>query len=86
MHYMVLFVRGLKGTMSAAALPILQQRRHQGRLHKARRGARAVPVPSGYVRRPTGEVVCDPDEQVQHGVRLLVRKFAELGTLHALLR
>jgi hypothetical protein len=72
--------------MSEAARHILQQRMHQGRLTKARRGALAVPVPSGYVRRPTGEVVFDPDEQVQHVLRLLVRKFEEVGTRHALLR
>jgi recombinase len=31
-------------------------------------------------------VVYDPDEQVQHVVRMIFRKFDELGTLHALLR
>jgi hypothetical protein len=31
-------------------------------------------------------VVYDPDEQVQHVVRLIFQKFDELGTLHALLR
>jgi DNA invertase Pin-like site-specific DNA recombinase len=77
---------GLKGTMSEAELHILQQRMHEGRLNKARRGALVVPVPSGYMRRPGGEVVLDPDEQVQHVVRLIFRKFEELGTLHALLR
>jgi DNA invertase Pin-like site-specific DNA recombinase len=77
---------GLKGTMSEAELHIMQQRLRQGLLAKARRGALAVPVPSGYVRHPGGEVTFDPDEQVQHVVRLIFRKFEELGTLHALLR
>jgi hypothetical protein len=31
-------------------------------------------------------VVYDPDAQIQHVVRLIFRKFDELGTLHALLR
>jgi hypothetical protein len=31
-------------------------------------------------------VVCDPDAQVQHVVRLIFRKVEGLGTLHALLR
>lgn len=52
---------GLKGTMSEAELHILQQRLRQGRLNKARRGALAVPLPAGYVRRPSGEVALDPD-------------------------
>jgi DNA invertase Pin-like site-specific DNA recombinase len=77
---------GLKGAMSEAELHLLKQRMYQGKLNKARRGELAVPVPLGYVRRPSGEVTFDPDEQVQHVVRLLFRKFEELGTLNALLR
>ncbi len=77
---------GLKGTMSEAELHILKQRMQQGRLNKARRGELAVPVPIGYLRQPDGTVVLDPDEQVQHVVRLIFRKFAELGTLNAVLR
>jgi len=77
---------GLKGTMSEAELHVLRQRMYQGKLNKARRGELAVPVPLGYVRRPSGEVTFDPDEQVQHVVRLLFDRFAALGTLNALLR
>jgi DNA invertase Pin-like site-specific DNA recombinase len=51
---------GLKGTMSEAELHILKQRMYQGRLNKARRGELAIPVPTGYVRRPSGEVAFDP--------------------------
>jgi len=77
---------GLKGTMSEAELHILQQRLRQGRLNKARRGALAVPLPVGYLRRPSGETALDPDEQVQAVVRLIFRQFEELGTLNAVLR
>jgi DNA invertase Pin-like site-specific DNA recombinase len=77
---------GLKGTMSEAELHILKQRMYQGTLQKARRGALSFALPIGYVHNASGEVVYDPDEQVQHVVRLIFRKFAELGTLHALLR
>ena len=77
---------GLKGTMSEAELHILKQRMQQGRLSKARRGELAIPLPTGYVRRASGEVALDPDEQVQQVVRLVFRKFAELGTLNAVLR
>jgi hypothetical protein len=83
---MVLFVLGLKGTMSEAELHLLQQRLRQGRLSKARRGALALPLPIGYVRRPSGEVALDPDEQAQAVVRLIFRQFEELGTLNAVLR
>ena len=57
-----------------------------GRQAKARRGELAIGLPTGYVRRASGEAVLDPDEQVQTVVRLIFAKFAELGTLHAVLR
>jgi hypothetical protein len=38
------------------------------------------------VRPPSGEAALDPDEQVQTVVRLVFAKFAELGTLHGVLR
>ena len=77
---------GLKGTMSEAELHLLRQRMYQGALQKARRGALRFALPIGYVHNAAGEVAQDPDEQVQHVVRLIFRKFDELGTLHALLR
>ncbi len=77
---------GLKGTMSEAELHVLKQRMQQGRLNKARRGELAFAVPTGYVRQASGEVTSDPDEQVRHVVRLVFRKFEELGTLNAVLR
>ena len=57
-----------------------------GRLAKAGRGELAFPLPAGYVRRPSGEVALDPDEQVQAVVRLVFRLFEQLGTVHAVLR
>jgi DNA invertase Pin-like site-specific DNA recombinase len=77
---------GLKGTMSEAELHLLKQRMYQGTWQKARRGALSFALPIGYIHNAAGEVVYDPDEQVQHVVRLIFRKFDELGTLHALLR
>jgi DNA invertase Pin-like site-specific DNA recombinase len=77
---------GLKGTMSEAELHLLKQRMQGGRLAKARRGELAIPLPLGYVRRASGEAALDPDEQVQTVVRLVFGKFAELGTLHGVLR
>jgi DNA invertase Pin-like site-specific DNA recombinase len=77
---------GLHGTMSEAELPIMKQRLRQGLLNKARRGDLTFTVPMGYVRHHSGDVIFDPDEQVQHVVRLIFRKFDELGTLNAVLR
>ena len=77
---------GLKGTMSEAELHLLKQRMLAGKQAKAGRGELAIPLPTGYVRRASGEAVLDPDEQAQTVVRLIFSKFAELGTLHAVLR
>ena len=80
------FLWGLKGTMSEAELHLLQPRLDQGTLQKARRGALRFALPMGYLHDTVGAVVHDPDAQVQPVVRLIFRKFAELGTLQALLR
>ncbi|MEO0770006.1 MAG: recombinase family protein [Cyanobacteria bacterium J06649_4] len=77
---------GLKGTMSEAELHILKQRMVQGKHNKAKRGELGFSVPIGYVRRPSGEIRFDPDEQAQQVVKLIFRKFEELGTLNAVLR
>ena len=70
---------GLKGTMSEHELYLIRQRMLSGKLAKAERGELAVPLPIGYVRRPSGEVILDPDEQAQHVVRLVFGAFAPAG-------
>jgi DNA invertase Pin-like site-specific DNA recombinase len=76
---------GLKGTISEAELHLIKQRMWSGRLAKARRGELAVPLPAGLVRRPSGEVALDPDEQVQAVVRLVFGLFERLGTVNGVL-
>jgi len=76
---------GLKGTMSEAELHILRQRLMQGKLQKARRGELAMPVPTGYLRLPTNEVVLDPDEEVQASVRAVFDAFVRVGSTHGVL-
>jgi DNA invertase Pin-like site-specific DNA recombinase len=77
---------GLKGTMSEAELHVIKQRMHQGRLNKARRGELRLPLPIGYFRRPSGEIVLDPDEQAQGVVHLIFDQFERLSTLDGVLR
>ena len=76
---------GLKGTISEAELHLIRQRMWSGRMAKARRGELAVPLPAGFDRRPSGEVVLDPDEQVRAVVRLVFDLFERLGTIGAVL-
>jgi DNA invertase Pin-like site-specific DNA recombinase len=77
---------GLKGTMTQVELHLIKQRMASGRLAKAGRGELAVPLPAGYVRRASGEVAFDPDEQVQAVIRLVFALFERLGTVNAVLR
>lgn len=76
---------GLKGTISEAELYLIKSRMWGGRLAKAQRGELGIDPPAGYVRRPGGDIVLDPDAQVREVVRLVFAKFEELGTLHAVL-
>jgi DNA invertase Pin-like site-specific DNA recombinase len=71
---------GLKGTMSEAELHILRQRLLQGKLQKARRGELGKPVPVGYLRRESGEVILDPDEEVRDVVRLIFETFDRVSS------
>jgi DNA invertase Pin-like site-specific DNA recombinase len=78
-------VLGLKGTISEAELHVIKQRMHAGKLAKAQRGELGMLLASGYVRRPSGEVVKDPDEQVRCVIDLLFEQFKFRGTIHGVL-
>ncbi len=77
---------GLKGTMSEAELHIIKARMLAGRNAKARRGELSKPLPMGYVRRPSGEVAFDPDEQAQGVIRMVFELFQRLRTVSGVLR
>lgn len=84
-HYNDRLLLGLKGTMSEAELHVLKQRMNQGKVMKAQRGELSMLLPFGYVRRPSGEVVRDPDEQVQSIIRMIFDQFDTRGTVHGIL-
>jgi DNA invertase Pin-like site-specific DNA recombinase len=77
---------GLKGTLSEAELHSLRLRLDAGRLSKARRGELVHHLPTGLVRDAIGQVSFDPDAAVQERIRLVFRKFAELGSMQKVLR
>ena len=84
-HYNDRLLLGLKGTRSEAELHIIKQRMHAGKLAKAQRGELGMLLPLGYVKRPSGEIVKDPDEQAQHLVATLFEQFQIRGTIHGVL-
>jgi len=76
---------GLKGTMSEAELHILRGRLDAGKRNKARRGEYFNHAPIGYLREQDGFVL-EPDAQARGVVALIFDKFAELGSVAAVLR
>jgi DNA invertase Pin-like site-specific DNA recombinase len=84
-HYNDRLLLGLKGTMSEAELHVLKQRMLEGKLAKARRGELGMRVAMGYVRRPSGETIKDPDEQVQSVIGIIFDQFEARGTIDGVL-
>lgn len=76
---------GLKGTISEAELHILKQRMLAGKKAKAKRGELGMPVPMGYIRHLSGEIVKDPDEQAQSTISLVFKLFDQYRTINAVL-
>jgi len=68
---------GLSGMMSEAELHQLKQRMQAGARHKAERGELRQGLPVGLARGPAGEVILNPDEEVQARIRLVFEKFRE---------
>ena len=76
---------GLKGTMSEAELHILKQRMLEGKRAKARRGELRMPLPMGYIRERSGDVVKDPDEQAQTVIQRVFELFERKRTINGVL-
>lgn len=76
---------GLKGTMSEYELSLLRQRGLAARDSKAQRGELRVSLPPGYCWDELGRVEIDPDARIVEAIRLVFRKFAEVGSARQVL-
>jgi DNA invertase Pin-like site-specific DNA recombinase len=76
---------GLKGTMSEYELSLLRQRGLAARDSKAKRGELRFALPPGYCWDELGRVDIDPDERIADTIRLVLRKFRELGSARQVL-
>src|SRR4029453_3693129 len=74
------------GTMAEAELFTMRARLQGGLRHQAARGALATKLPVGFVYAPTGQVILDPDQQVQETLRLFFKTFRQLGASMAVVR
>lgn len=72
--------------MSEAELHIIKQRMLQGKNAKARRGELNIQVAMGYIRRPSGEIVKDTDEQAQATIQMVFELFDKFSTINAVLK
>lgn len=77
---------GLSGIMSEAELHQIKVRLHQGERQKAARGELRLPLPAGLAYGRDGQVILNPDEEVQSRLRLLFAKFQELRSAKAVMR
>ena len=85
-HFNDRLLLGLKGTMSEAELHIMRARLRGGLINKARRGELRCILPVGLVYDGDGQVILDPDRQVQDAVRLLFQTFQRTGVARQVVR
>lgn len=85
-HFNDRLLLGLKGTMSEAELHVLRARLIGGQMAKASRGELEMKLPVGLVYGPDGNVVLDPDQQVQQGLRTFFETFRRTGAATATVR
>ena len=71
---------GMKGTISEFELGMLRARLNEAMWAKARRGELRIAVPIGFVWERNAPVAFDPDLRLQEVIRLIFRKFKELGS------
>jgi DNA invertase Pin-like site-specific DNA recombinase len=77
---------GLSGLMSEAELHQIRLRLHQGERQKAARGDLRLPLPAGLAYARGGEVILNPDEEVQARLRLVFSAFQALQSAKAVMR
>lgn len=77
---------GLSGMMSEAELHQLKIRLQAGERNKAARGELRQPLPVGLVRDGAGQVVFEPDEEVQARLKLVFDLFKRTASVRAVLR
>jgi len=77
---------GLRGMLSEAELHLLRLRMEAGRQRQIERGVYRQQLPTGLIRLEDGQVVKDPDVQVQHTLTLIFARFQMLGSCQKVMR
>lgn len=79
-------ILGLKGLISELELHTLRARLTAGLLNKAQRGELALTLPTGLIRDPLGQVVKDPDQEVQNQIQHVFSSFLRLRSATKVVR
>jgi DNA invertase Pin-like site-specific DNA recombinase len=77
---------GLKGQLSEFELHTIRSRLTAGLLNKAQRGELALRLPIGLLRQPDGQVVKDPNLEVQQRIELVFSTFLRVKSACKVLR
>lgn len=77
---------GVKGTLAEYELTLIRQRGLAARESKAKRGELQFVLPAGYCWNELGQIEMEPDERVCEAIRLVLRKFRELGSVRQLVQ
>jgi excisionase family DNA binding protein len=73
---------GFKGTMGEMELHVMAQRLQANKRAAAGRGELRTPLPVGYIHDDAGDIVTDPDAEVQAAVRDVFAAFAACGSAY----
>jgi DNA invertase Pin-like site-specific DNA recombinase len=73
---------GFKGTMGEMELHVMAQRLQANKRAAAERGELRTPLPVGLVHDEAGDVVIDPDAEVQAAIRDVFAAFAACGSAY----
>ena len=73
---------GFKGTMGEMELHVMAQRLQANKRAAAGRGELRTPLPVGYVHDDAGDIVIDPDAEVQAAIRDLFAAFTACGSAY----
>lgn len=79
-------VLGMRATLSEVEKRLIRTRLLGAKLLKAKKGKLRLPIPIGYVYDSAGEMMLDPDEEIQKVVRLIFEVFDECGKTSAVLK
>jgi len=79
-------ILGLKGLIAELELHTIRARLLAGTISKAERGELALPLPTGLVRLESGQVVKDPNREIQDRITLVFQTLLEQKTLGKVVR